>query len=70
MEDVDVDIDALVDHGARHGGDALRTEARRVAQRTRSPAHAATLLGGLASDLAKGVGPFDAAGMTGRHATD
>ena len=66
MEDVDVDIDELVDHGARHGRDALRTEARRVAQRTRSPAHAATLLGG----LAKGVGPFDAAGMTGRHATD
>jgi hypothetical protein len=49
VEDVDVAIDALVEHGARHGRDAQRTEARRVAQRTRSqrsPAHAATYSAG------------------------
>jgi hypothetical protein len=67
-----LDVDALVDLWARHGRDQRHADARHVAQRTRPQALASArrdLLSGLASDLAKGVGPFDPTGMAGPRAT-
>ncbi len=63
-----VGVDALAELARREGRDALRAEARQVAQRTRSQALAVArreLLGDLASDLAKGMGPFDRHGVAG-----
>ena len=63
-----VDVAALLQLGREQGREALLVDARQVAQRTRAGALTAAraqLLAGLASDLAKGVRPFDAGGMAG-----
>jgi hypothetical protein len=68
-----VDVDALVKLGREHGREALLVEARRVAQRTRAGALTAVraqLLTGLASDLAKGVRPFELGGTAGPRAAE
>jgi hypothetical protein len=68
-ESVDVaGVDALLQLGREQRREALLAEARQVAPRTRASALTAAraqLLAGLASELAKGVRPFDAAGMAG-----
>jgi hypothetical protein len=56
-----VDVDELVAAAVTHDRPSMRAQATAAAQRTRSDAlHAARaqLLGELASDLAKGTGPF------------
>ena len=68
LDVADVDVDALAERAQRDGRDALRAEARSVAQRTRSQALVAArreLLGDLASDLAKGTEPCEQAGTGG-----
>jgi hypothetical protein len=68
LEVAGVDVDALVELGRRQGREALHAEARRIAQRTRSQALTTArseLLSDLASDLAKGVGPFEPGGLAG-----
>lgn len=68
LEVAGVDVDALGEIGRQEGREALHAEARRVAERTRSQALVTArgeVLSHLASDLAKGVGPFDQGGIAG-----
>jgi hypothetical protein len=63
-----IEIERLVQIKREQGTSALFDAARPVVQRTRAAALAAArlqLLGDLASDLAKGVDPFDPSGMAG-----
>jgi hypothetical protein len=68
-----VDIDELVAIDRRDGRQAVLAAAADVVQRTRATALASArseLLGSLASDLAKGVGPFEPGGMAGPAGRD
>ncbi|MCA1699551.1 MAG: hypothetical protein LC790_11890, partial [Actinobacteria bacterium] len=63
-----VDVDELVALGREQSREALHGEGRRIAQRTRSQAITGArgeLLAHLATDLAKGVAPFDPSGLAG-----
>jgi hypothetical protein len=68
VEVAGVDIDELVAIDRREGRQVVLAAAADVVQRTRATALAAAraeLLGSLAGDLAKGVGPFEPGGMAG-----